>query len=115
MKQILSNKSISVEETWVQYREVLQRYLRVVQKPTTPAKNHQVVEEESDDDDDIVTTFPQVCLRKARSLLRKLKQNQNIHWDACGNVNIYGKFIPGANIVDLISVSKIKYTLKIYR
>jgi len=32
-KQILNNRSMSVEEKWVQYREVLQKYLHIVQKP----------------------------------------------------------------------------------
>jgi len=44
-----------------------------------------------------------ICLRKARPLLRKLKENSDIQWDVNGNFNIYGNSIPGANIVDLIS------------
>jgi len=64
---------------------VLQKYLHVIQKPTTPAKNHEVVKEAESDDDDDVSTLHEACQRKAKTLLLKWKQ------------------IPGANIVDLVA------------
>ena len=42
---------------------------------------------------------------EALTLLSKLSKNPFIEWDELGNVTIYGTYLPGANLADLIRYS----------
>ena len=41
--------------------------------------------------------------RKARLLVSLLKNNPNVSWEDDGTVKLYGKSIPGSNIIDLVN------------
>ena len=51
----------------------------------------------------VVDSVPKTMKRKAQLLISMLKDNPNISWEDDGTVKLYGKPIPGSNIIDLVN------------
>ena len=49
----------------------------------------------------VIDSVPTTMKRKAQLLVSLLKNNPNVSWEDDGTVKLYGKSIPGSNIIDL--------------
>ncbi|KAG8239651.1 hypothetical protein J437_LFUL019349 [Ladona fulva] len=90
MKNILHSESVSDYEKWNMFREILLKYLNIV-------------DEENKNSDEILNFVPQTFRRKARLLYEKILRSGKIVWDERGVISIDGRFIPRSNITDLIN------------
>lgn len=105
MKRLMDTSQLDDRNKWMQYQQVLQRYLRLKDQERQPLK---LTMEESRGDtnstlmDEIVESVPAMFKRKARLLLQRLVDSEDITWDRRGEVTIKGKTITGSNITDLV-------------
>ena len=51
----------------------------------------------------VIDSVPSTMKRKAQLLVSLLKTNPNVSWEDDGTVKLYGKSIPGSNIIDLVN------------
>ena len=51
----------------------------------------------------VIDSVPSTMKRKAQLLVSHLKNNPNVSWEDDGTVKLYGKSIPGSNIIDLVN------------
>ena len=51
----------------------------------------------------VIDSVPSTMKRKAQLLVSLLKNNPNVSWEDDGTVKLYGKSIPGSNIIDLVN------------
>ena len=51
----------------------------------------------------VIDSVPSTMKRKAQLLVSLLKNNPNVTWEDDGTVKLYGKSIPGSNIIDLVN------------
>ena len=51
----------------------------------------------------VIDSVPSTMKRKAQLLVSLLKTNPNVSWKDDGTVKLYGKSIPGSNIIDLVN------------
>ena len=106
MSSILSAKGLTDHDRWVQYEQVLQKYLASVGRNNTST----IHTTESGDEaglmqDDIVRSFGNnsQLTRKARGLLEILKRSPHISWDDVGTVTMHEVTLAGSNIIDLLN------------
>ena len=51
----------------------------------------------------VIDSVPSTMKRKAQLLVSLLKNNLNVSWEDDGTVKLYGKSIPGSNIIDSVN------------
>ena len=51
----------------------------------------------------VIDSVPSTMKRKTQLLISLLKNNPNVSWGDDGTVKLYGKSIPGSNIIDLVN------------
>ena len=51
----------------------------------------------------VIDSVPSIMKRKAQLLVSLLKTNPNVSWEDDGTVKLYGKSIPGSNIIDWVN------------
>ena len=51
----------------------------------------------------VIYSVPSAMKRKAQLFVSLLKNNPNVSWEDDGTVKLYGKSIPGSNIIDLVN------------
>lgn len=105
MKRMLDNSQLDDRDRWTQYQQMLQRYLRLKEQERQPLK---VAVEESRDgvlstlSKEVVDSVPVAYRRKAKLLLQRLEDSDDIKWDSRGEVTIRGEKITDSNITDLV-------------
>ena len=122
MNKILSLKDFSDDEKLKLYNQVLQRYLEfdtqrkekhpipVKVIPDVKANKMQDIEakpsstqKQTTIESEIIESVPKVSRNKAKLLVNKLRQNQDIvYWNDRGELLYDGKPVSGTNIVDLV-------------
>src|SRR5436190_962092 len=91
MKRMLDNSQLDDRDRWTQYQQMLQRYLRLKEQERQPLK---VAVEESRDgvlstlSKEVVDSVPVAYRRKAKLLLQRLEDSDDIKWDSRGEVTI---------------------------
>ena len=121
MQHVLDRKDVSQEEKLKLYHHILQKYLlykdkaepvtvKVMTEPTpsmpqphtmTPAATA-VEETQESMESEIIQSAPKNLRHKASVLLRRLKQDNNITWNANGELIYKGDVVPNTHIHDLI-------------
>lgn len=112
MSRLLNNKSLSDQDKWEQYQQVLQRYLHFASQKRKPIQLP-VVEMNVDDDainknsmvsnEEIVETFTKTYKKDARNFLKAIGGKKDlITWDSEGGVYINQEKVPHSNIIDLV-------------
>lgn len=107
MLSLLNNKSLSDQDKWSQYQQVLQRYWhfasqkrKPVQIPVIDLETHK---HKSLNTDELVETFPKTYKSDVKNLLRHIGKHQDkIEWDDNGLVFIDGVVVENTNIIDLL-------------
>jgi len=111
MLRLLNDKTLSDQDKWNQYQQVLQRFLHFSaenRKPLhlplvdipgegTPRRNNALGVEE------IIDTFPKTYKQDARNLLRVLQRRVDLFdWDNDGLIYISGERVPNSNVTDVL-------------
>ena len=125
MQDILDRKDVSQEEKLKLYHQILQKYLLYKEKvePLTvqvigettpkaslaslsqpPVQSPAKPSEENKDaiENEIILGAPKNLRHKASLLLKKLKQDDNIAWNAKGELVYKGDIVPNTHIHDLV-------------
>lgn len=123
MNNVLNSK-IADNDKWLEYNQVLQRYLHFIGKNRQPLniRLHDIssstpsaktfteekvvkseVKHERLPEDEILSTVPQKYRKKADNFIRLLNKSGDLAWDTKGVVSIKGEIIPQSNIVDLLN------------
>ena len=122
MQDILNQKEVSQEEKLKLYQRSLQKYLLFKDKveppavqligdasvqPTsevtaTPPQPKGNLEDKEAIEVEIIQSAPKNLRRKASLLMRKLKQDNNITWNAKGEFVYKGGVVPNTHIHDLV-------------
>ena len=124
MQHILDRKDISQEEKLKLYHQILQKYLlykdkaepmtvKLIGEPTpsmpqpytTPLPPLPLAAEDGTQESleaEIIQSAPKNLRHKASMLLRRLKQDDNIAWNAKGELVYKGDVVPNTHIHDLI-------------
>ena len=119
MQHILNRKDVSQEEKLKLYHEILQKYLlykdkaepmtvKVIGEPipswsepyTIPLPAAEETQESMEAE--IIQSAPKNLRHKASVLLRRLKQDDNIAWNAKGELIYKGNVVPNTHIHDLV-------------
>ena len=112
MHNILNSNYADDREKWLQYREILQKYLHKLPAKsattTTTAQQKPDTDQKKDDseslvsDEKILDTVPVKFKTRAKKLLDFARTAENITWDEKGAVKVNGIEIKG-HITDLIN------------
>lgn len=124
MDHILNLKHLTDDEKWLQYKQVLARFLHFTSGLRNPialpviyenineeeeenkdAKEKVVNEDDAKDHIKIQTlkTIPKLSKNIGELLYDSLNSADIINWDKFGSVSVRGTKIPGSSIIDLIS------------
>jgi hypothetical protein len=120
MDRILKLKHITDDEKWLQYKQVLSRFLHFTSGLRTPVtipivheqlnneQKEKNVTKEKDQDKDFIKiqtlkSIPKMSKNIAELLYDSLNKADIIKWDEFGSVSVRGENIPGSSIIDLIS------------
>ena len=104
LSSVMANEDLSEAEKSQLYGQTLHKFKTAHQKalketslfsPSDPSssKMNQLV----------IDSVPSTMKRKAQLLVSLLKNNPNVSWEDDGTVKLYGKSIPGSNIIDLVN------------
>ena len=104
LSSVMVNEDLSEAEKSQLYGQTLHKFKTAHQKalketslfsPSDPSssKMNQLV----------IDSVPSTMKRKAQLLVSLLKNNPNVSWEDDGTVKLYGKSIPGSNIIDLVN------------
>ena len=125
MQEVLDRKDVTQEEKLNLYHQILQKYLlykdkveplavKVIGETTLtpspaplsqPAAEYPAIPIEENKDpieNEIIHSAPKNLRHKASLLLRKLKQDDNIAWNAKGELVYKGDVVPNTHIHDLV-------------
>lgn len=105
MKRLMDSSQLDDRNKWAQYQQVLQRYLRLKDQERQPFKielEESRAEAHPSLTDEIIESVPKNIKRKAKLLLQRLEDSDDITWDRRGEVTIKGQTITGSNITDLV-------------
>lgn len=105
LSSVMSNNEISESEKSQLFGETLHKFKtahkKALKEPSVSLS--QPVLQPKKIDQHIIDSVPSTMKRKAQLLLSMLQENKNIAWDDDGTVKMYGKPIPGSNIIDLVN------------
>ena len=104
LSSVMANEDLSEAEKSQLYGQTLHKFKTAHQKalketslfsPSDPSssKMNQLV----------IDSVPSTMKRKAQLLVSLLKNNPNVSWEDDGTVKLYGKSIPGSNIIYLVN------------
>lgn len=102
MDKIL-NSQLPDHDKWLQYNQVLQRFLHFAGQTRQPVSIAVENKKESLTHSDILVTLPDVYKKKAENLINTLTSSGSLNWDNNGTVTIKGVTLPSSNIIDLIN------------
>ncbi|GFN95223.1 hypothetical protein PoB_002172900 [Plakobranchus ocellatus] len=111
MQDILhSREGVSDYDKLQRYREVLTRYLHLVDnyrnRPigrveiSEPKNSH---ERKEDIINEVVDSLPKPLKKKGELLLRRLRANSDVDWNRRGEIKYKSDWIQGSNLTDLVS------------
>lgn len=101
MHKVLKSR-LADHDKWVQYNQVLQRYLHFTDQSRQSIKIPIETNSNRVSNTDIVSTLPATFKKKAEALLRILSTSDEVDWDDKGLVTIKGEILPSSNIIDLV-------------
>lgn len=107
MLSLLNNKTLSDQDKWSQYQQVLQRYLHFASQKRKPVQipviDMQTQKYNSLSPEELVATLPKLYKSKGLNLLKHIsKRHEKIDWNDNGLVFIDGEIVPNSNIIDLL-------------
>lgn len=102
MQKVLTSK-LSDNEKWLQYNQVLQRYLHFTEQSRLPVTLPIETTPSRLSNSDIIMTLPENYKKKAENLINILSSSGSVDWDNKGTVTIKGETLPSSNIIDLIN------------
>ncbi|MCG8079172.1 MAG: hypothetical protein JAY75_23475, partial [Candidatus Thiodiazotropha taylori] len=103
LSSVMANNEISESEKSQLFGETLHKFKTAHKKALKEPSFSQPILTPKKIDQHIINSVPSTMKRKAQLLLSILQENKNIAWDDDGTVKMYGKPIPGSNIIDLVN------------
>lgn len=121
MKNILNNHRLSTDEKVKLYNQTLGKFVKVqtdyrhkpikvelnTKKELNPTPNLSPPEAGSviveDANDDLIQSVPKTMQKRARILIEKLKNSNEIGWNPKGEITVKGNLIKNSNISDLVN------------
>lgn len=110
MLNLLNNKSLSDQDKWSQYQQVLQRYLHFTSQnrkpihiPVVDLVSNVKVKHDELKNEELIGTFSKAYKMEIKNILNHIgRRPDKIDWDNDGMVYIDGERVPNSNIVDLL-------------
>lgn len=103
LSSVMANDELSEAEKSQLYGQTLYKFKTAHQKALKATKPVLSSDSESKIDQRILESVPTTMRKKAKLLISWLQDHPNLSWDEDGSVKMYGKPIPGSNIVDLVN------------
>ena len=104
LSSVMANEDLSEAEKSQLYGQTLHKFKTAHQKALKETSLFPQSDASSSKMNQLVIdTVPSTMKRKAQLLVSLLKTNPNVSWEDDGTVKLYGKSIPGSNIIDLVN------------
>ena len=104
LSSVMANEDLSEAEKSQLYGQTLHKFKTAHQKALKETSLFPQSDPSSSKMNQLVIdSVPSTMKRKAQLLVSLLKTNPNVSWEDDGTVKLYGKSIPGSNIIDLVN------------
>ena len=104
LSSVMANEDLSEAEKSQLYGQTLHKFKTAHQKALKETSLFSPSDPSSSKMNPLVIdSVPSTMKRKAQLLVSLLKNNPNVSWEDDGTVKLYGKSIPGSNIIDLVN------------
>ena len=104
LSSVMANEDLSEAEKSQLFGQTLHKFKTVHQKALKETSLFPQSDPSSSKMNQLVIdSVPSTMKRKAQLLVSLLKTNPNVSWEDDGTVKLYGKSIPGSNIIDLVN------------